>query len=459
VSVNGKHRDWRLTLARATRSLIEPGEVNTSHELSIPLVVVMAACFLPYINLGPLSVSSQVQPWAAILAWLWVGLKVLRTGLRVSAVQWTLLIFALWFMVYVYAGEGFNLEIYFRRSAAFLLSAGIFLAGQYLTPSTLWRALKLTLPLWLAFALLRYVSSSAYFALVTPLVPTVVNSAARGSSSLAPEATDFGFTMVIMVVLCMITRHRLREEGMAAEKWPLVVAIVSALLSQSGTGYFGLALIGVLYAATRPPGRYGAAGRYLAAALVAVPAYLVLGSLTASGVRGVDLLSTSVQTPGELMDTTFSYRVAHNVVGYLGMLDSDLLGYGAGSFVSEAPAVYARHAVGSILSLNSYYGSAVPATLSQSPVSQFAVIMLEFGIIGVIYVVVLFAFAIRSRVPFKAIAVVILALTWLNSFPVAWPPFWVLIGVLMSPYFHAKTFAGRTDDKGALRSDKLSGTG
>lgn len=445
-------------MARATRSLIEPGEVNASRGLSISLAVVMAACFLPYLNVGPFSVPSQVQPWAAILAWLWVGGRALRAGVRISALQWTLLIFALWFMVYVYAGEGFDLQIYFRRSAAFLLSAGIFLAGQYLTPVTLWRALKWTLPIWLAFALLRYVSPSTYFALVTPLVPTVVNSAARGSSSLAPEATDFGFTMVMMVVLCMITRRCLRDQGITAEMWPLVFAVAAALLSQSGTGYFGLALIGVLYVATAPPGHYGKAGRYLAALLIAAAAYVVLGSLTASGVRGVDLLSTSVQTPGELMDTTFSYRVAHNLVGYLGMLDSNLLGYGAGSFVTEAPAVYASHAVGSVLGLNSYYGSSVPATLSQSPVSQFAVIMLEFGVIGVVYVVVLFAFAIRSRVPFKTIAVVILALTWLNSFPVAWPPFWVLIAVMMSPHFRVRTIARDPDRGDVERTDISSAT-
>lgn len=446
-------------MTRSTRSLLEAEEGDDALQLSVPLAVVMAACLLPYINLGPLSVPSQVQPWAALLAWIWVGVKVLTKGLRVSPLQWALLIFALWFMFYVYAGEGFDLQVYFRRSAAFLLSAGIFLAGQYLTPATLWRALKLSLPLWLTFAVLWYTIPSLYFAVVTTLVPTVVVSGARGTSSLAPEATDFGFTMVFMVVLCMITRRRLREEGVRAEKWPLVAAIVCALLSQSGTGYIGLTLIGVLYLITRPSGRYGLVGRSLIAALIALPAILLLDSVTSSGIRGVDLLSTAIRSPGELMDTTVSYRVAHNMVGYFGLLDSDLKGYGAGAFVNEAPDVYARHALGRILDLNEYYGAAVPATLSQSPVSQIAVIMLEFGIIGVIYVAVLFTFAIRSKVPYKAIAVSILAVTWLNSFPAGWPPLWVMIGVMMSPHFRAKPVANTTyEDDNVQRADSPSAT-
>lgn len=458
MSGNGKHPRREVDLTRATQSLIEPEAATAARQLSVPLVIVTAACFLPYINLGPLSVPSQVQPWAALVAWLWVGMRAMTTGMRISALQWTLLVFALWFMIYVYAGEGFDLEIYFRRSASFLLSAGIFLAAQYLTPATLWRALKLTLPLWLLFALLRYASPDIYFTLVTPLVPTVVDSTARGTSSLAPEATDFGFTMAFLAVLCMITRRRLQDEGARAEKWPLVIAIASALLSQSGTGYIGLALISVFYLATRPSGRYGPLGRYLSAALVGIPAIVALDLLTSSGIRGVNLLSTAIRSPGDLMDTTVSYRVAHNIVGFLGLLDSNLRGYGAGSFVNEAPTVYARHALGSVLNLNSYYATAVPATLSQSPVSQFAVIILEFGIVGLIYLLILFLFAVRSRVPYKAIAVAILIATWLNSFPAGWPPFWVLIGVMMSPHFRAKGNQGTVDDASVARSDDPSGT-
>ncbi|WP_157890754.1 hypothetical protein [Mycolicibacterium goodii] len=402
------------------------------------LVIVAILCLLPYLNFGPLSAPSQVQPWAALLAWLWVAGKAVTSGLRVTGMQWLLLAFAVWFMLDVYGGEGFDLQTYLRRSAAFLLSAGIFLACQYLTPATLWRALKFSIPLWLAFAVLRYVSEGLYFAIVTPLVPTVVRSAARGTSSLAPEATDFGFTMAFIVVLCMITRRRLKEEGARAQRWPLLAAVAATLLSQSGSGYLALALIGVLYLVTHSSAHYGIAGRVVLTAVVAIPTIVVLDSLTSSGVRGIDLLSTAIRSPMELMDTTVSYRVAHNVVGWFGLLDSDLGGYGAGAFVNEATQVYQRYAVGDLLGLTGYYADAVPLTLSQSPVSQFAVIVFDLGIMGVIYLVMLFAFAIRSQIPYRAIAVAILFVSWFNSFPAGWPLFWVLVGVMMSPHFRTR---------------------
>lgn len=409
-----------------------------SRDVNMPLAAVMALSFLPYLNLGPLSLPSQVQPWAALLAWLWVAVRAARHGLHLTGIQWTLILFAIWFMVYVYAGDGFDLETYFRRSAAFLLSAGIFLAARYLTPATLWRALKVTLPLWLAFAVLRYVSPGTYFDIVTPLVPTVVNSTARGTSSLAPEATDFGFTMAVMLVLCMITRQRLREQGEKAEQWPLWVAIVCALLSQSGTGYFGLALVGLIYFATRSKSKNTSFGRVVLAFTVAVPTVLLIRSLPPTGIRGIDLLITAFRSPGDLMDTTVSYRIAHNYVGYLGMIDSDFQGFGAGSFINEAPTIYSLHSLSSFFNLNEYYGASVLATLSQSPISQFGVIMLEFGIVGVVYIIILFTFALRSQIPYRAIAVALLITTWLNSFPIGWPPFWVLIGVMMSPHFRTQ---------------------
>ena len=419
---------------------------NAALSSSTSLVIVVALCLLPYLNFGPLSAPSQVQPWAALLAWLWVAFKALTSGLRITGMQWLLLAFAVWFMLDVYGGEGFDLQTYFRRSAAFLLSTGIFLACQYLTPAALWRALKLTLPLWLTFAVLRYVSEDAYFSIVTPLVPTVVRSAARGSSSLAPEATDFGFTMAFMLVLCMIARYRLREEGAHVERWPLLVAVVATLLSQSGSGYLALALIGALYLVFKPAARFGAMGRIFATAAIAAPVILVLGSLTSSGVRGIDLLSTAIQSPSELMDTTVSYRVAHNVVGFFGLVDSNLAGYGAGAFVNEATEVYHRYSVRDVLGLSGYYADSVPLTLSQSPVSQFAVIIFDLGVVGLIYLVMLFAFAIRSQIPYRAIAVAMLFVSWFNSFPAGWPPFWVLVGVLMSPHFRLRR---RAPEEGA----------
>jgi hypothetical protein len=414
-----------------------PDGDTEARRVNVSLVVVVVACLLPYFNIGPFSAPSQVQPWPALLAWLWVAPRALRSGLRFSAVQCLLLLFAAYFMIHVYGEEGFDFSTYLRRSGAFLLSAGIFLAGQYLTPATMWRALKVTIPIWLAFGALRYIDSTIYYSVVTPLVPTVVVSDERGTSSLAPEATDFGFTMVFVVVLCMITRRRLTQQGIHAEKWPLVAAVASVLLSLSGTGYLGLAVVGAVYVLAGPAGKFGRIGRSSFGVLMVICTVTIISLLPSQTVRGIELLRLAIQDPIALMDTTTSYRVVHTVVGVFGIADSGFWGYGAGSFGSEAPDVYYRHHLGNIFGIEGYYAERIPVSLGGSPASQFGLILLEFGVVGVLYLTLLFGFAMRSRIPLKAVAIAVLFLAWLGSFPIAWPPFWVVIGIMMSPHFVA----------------------
>lgn len=401
----------------------------------ITLSLVTVLCLLPYLNFGPLSVLSQVQPWAAIAAWLWVLGRTATLGMKVTMLQWALLVFGLWFMLYVYQGQGFDLSVYFRRSAAFLLSAGIFLAMQYIQPRTLWACLKFALPLWFGFAVLRYVAFSAYFAIVTPLVPTVIESDLRGSSSLAPEATDFGFTMVFLLVLCLITRQRLLRQGLRAEWWPLALAIACAALSKSGIGFFGLTLVLVTVLWSRRSGTLGGSARYITFSVIASALLFLLRSLPLTGIRGLDLLSGAVREPLSLLNGTASYRLVHNAVGLLGLIDSHFRGYGAGAFLIEAPKVYVSHHLGTVFHLTGYYAINVPLTLSQSPVAFFAVLLLEYGAVGLAYIAMVFGFAARSRIPYKTTAVVMLAVAWAQSFPAAWPPFWLLLGLMMNPAF------------------------
>jgi hypothetical protein len=370
---------------------------------------------------------------------MWVTVRAVKSDLKISAVQWTLLLFAVFFSLRVYGGVGFDVFVYLRRSTTFLLSAGIFLAVQYATPSTLWRALKITLPLWFAFGALRYINGPLYFDLVAPLVPTVVSSEDRGSSSLSPEATDFGFTMVAMVVLCMVTRRCLLQQGLRAERWPLFAAVASTLISLSGTGYIGLAVVGLIYLATGPAGRFITVGRTFLTVL-AVSCFVIFLKLIPPGtIRGVDLLNTALQNPAELMGTTFSYRVIHLVVGFLGLVDSSFWGYGAGSFTSVAPDIYYDHRLGSVFGLVGHYAQEAPIKLGEAPLAQFALLFLEFGVIGVAYVSIIFGFAFRSRIPFKGVAVALLFMAWLQSFPAGWPLFWVVLGLMMSPNFVARS--------------------
>ncbi len=414
-------------------------------QLNVPLLLITVVGLLPYVQIGPLSAPSQVQPWAALLAWIWVAYRVLKSGLRVSPLQWVVLALSVFFMIYTYGGQGFDFALYLRRTSVYLLGAGTLLASQYLNPVTLWRALKITTPLWLAFGVLRYVSPEIYYTVVKQFVPEVVISANRGTSSLAPEATDFGFTMVFIVVLCLITRHYLAVQGLAAERWPLYFAIISVLLSLSGAGYLGLAVVGAMYALN---------GLRAAFLVIGAAAFLTLLAPFASQLRGVQLLYTAIQSPAALIsDTTVSYRVVHATVGALGMVASNFLGYGAGSFKSEAPMIYYQYDLGNVFGLQGWYAYNVPASLMGGyGSSQIATILLEFGVLGLLYLTLVYGFAVQSRMRFKAIAIAILILAWAGSFTVAWPPFWILLGTMISPYFAPQ----ETQDDDSRHPAKLS---
>ncbi|WP_311210878.1 MULTISPECIES: hypothetical protein [unclassified Aeromicrobium] len=352
-------------------------------------------------------------------------------------------------MLYVYQGEGFDLSVYFRRSAAFLLSVGIMLACQYAQPRTVWRALCTALPLWFGFALLRYAAPSVYFSLVTPFVPTVVVSNERGSSSLAPEATDFGFTMVFLLAIAMVVRARMAREGVSLPRWPLALAVLCAVASLSGTGIFGLALVaGIALATARSrSGRGGRLGRFILLVVVGFAALFVLSTVAETGIRGVDLLAVAVTSPGELLNSTASYRIAHNLVGLFGFFDSNFLGYGAGSFLVEGYQVYLRHDVGGLLGLAGYYAQNVPATLVQSPVSFIAVILLEYGLAGLLFLILVFTIPFRSAMPLATLAGSLMVIAWAQSFPAAWPLFWVMLGIAMSPRFR-QSGTPRKSEKG-----------
>lgn len=403
------------------------------------LAVVTALCFLPYLSFGPISAPSQVQPWAALMAWTYVVVRTIGGGLKVSRVQLALIVFSVWFMVYVYEGQGFEISNYFRKSAAFLLSAGIFLAMQYQSPTRLWRVLKFTMPIWFGFAALRYVDADLYFKLVTAVVPSVVDSVERGSSSLAPEATDFGFNMAFAILFIMIVRRLLKDQGKHPEIWPLYLAIGGAVLSKSGTGFFGMALIFLLnLAISRSRKTTTRVVRYGLFALAAVSAFFVLTSLPDTGVRGLDLASTAARSPGDLINSTASYRIVHNTVGVIGVWDSHFKGFGAGAFEVEGPRIYNRYNLGNVLGLTGWYASNMEETLATSPLAFFPVILLEYGAVGMLYIFVLFRFVARSEIPYRAVAFTLMVVTWAQSFPAAWPPFWVLLGLMMSPHFKSR---------------------
>ena len=101
------------------------------------------------------------------------------------------------------------------------------------------------------------------------------------------------------------------------------------------------------------------------------------------------------------------------------------------------------HDVADAVRLAGRYDGTVPLSLTASPLAFFPVVLLEYGLAGLAYIFVLFRGVGLSRIPYKPLCLTMMFLTWLQSFPAAYPPFWLIVGLAMNPAFQeaAKSMA------------------
>jgi hypothetical protein len=154
-------------------------------------------------------------------------------------------------------------------------------------------------------------------------------------------------------------------------------------------------------------------------------------------IRGLSLLYTALTAPTELLDTTFSYRFVHNAVGICGFWESKGLGFGAGAFVERAPEIYIRYGLNHLSGLGEYYVGSIEVTLGISACGIVPMLLLEYGIFGLGFIALLLfrAGGAESQLRLPLIAMVLMSI--LQSFPPAYPPIWLLLGLVENPEFRA----------------------
>lgn len=407
---------------------------------AFPLVVIVALTLLPYLQFGPIGTPTEVQPWAALAAWAMVPFFLVSGRLQITRFTVIILAFSLLFLSFIPLTDEVDLGQYLRKAVAFLLSVSLMIVARYVTPSLIIGVLKPVTLLWLAFAVLGEINPRLYQDVVTPFVPGALGAYGdRGVTSLAPEATDFGFVMVYFWLLAMLgSASNHSSGGPQAPLWLYGAIFVCILLSRSATGVMGLAILLIVRIATYDTAS-GKSHLSLRTFLIMVsaPAISVLFAqfIPETGVRGIDLLVLSLQSPAELVHTTFSYRIAHNMVGICGMLDSNLLGHGAGTFTVSGIDVYHKYGIGDMLDVQGWYQFNIPHTLQISPLAIFPVIIFEYGVLGAIFLLYVFTNVLNSRIRVRFAVFVLLFLTWAQSFPVSFPLFWFLLGLIQNPFF------------------------
>lgn len=399
--------------------------------------MVWLACVLtlmPYLSPGRL-LPSQVQPWAALLAWAVVIVASLR-GRRVQADMSValMLLFTTMMLVYFPWDVPVDLADLVRKTIGIPLSIGLVILGQNIDRSTLRSAVWVAACAYLFGAILQYVSTSAYLSVVRPFVDVVnIQIGSRGAASFAPEATDLGFTMAFLLLIALLTYSSSDRRSRTAQAVLVVIILTTAALSQSGTGIIASIVVLSLWLVQR----LSRARKGLAIGALAVLAAILVYAVPSDEVtiRGFALLQTSLSDPSALLQTSFAHRIVHNLVAVIAFVSSAGLGFGAASFTVVAPEIYVNYRIPQALDLSSYYSAAVLETLGTNALSVTAQLLTEFGVVGLSLIALLVMRVARSRVRFKLAVGALLIFTWLQSFPAAYPPFWLLIGLVCNEDF------------------------
>lgn len=400
--------------------------------------IVLTFAVFPYITVAALNIPSQVQPWCALFAWF--TLLLLMPGRNVVMYRFYVLafLFALFFMLYVHNMSIVSLDYYLRKSSSFLLSISIIIVSQFFIPRQVIGVIKYASIVWLLFAIFGLIYPDLYLDFVRMIVPTALGAyGERGLTSLAPEATDFGFTMACLFVLYLLSDKSLTSTDTKAPLWVYIVLVINILLSSSASGLFALIIIGVsyVYDELRKFEVIKKISIYILLIISLSALYILVMLIEDSDYRGLNMLILAITSPADLVDTTVSYRLAHNMVGFYGFIDSNLLGYGAGSFISMGADIYDKYGIDNILGVDGWYAANIPTTLENSPQAFFPVMIFEYGLIGLIYIFYIFSRPIKRNINLRWVVFAIMVLTWIQSFPGAYPLFWVFVGLTFNLHY------------------------
>ena len=402
--------------------------------------LILLTAFLPYCSLV-LRLPGDVQPWAALLSWIYWLMLTESQGWKAKLGTWDVVLFCfcLFFLIYVYTGGEIELVTYLRKTVVFLLSIAILWSARYFRIAPMRSALTFASCAYLVFAVLQYVSTSAYVALgglFTKLKNIYIGE--RGAASLAPEATDFGLTMVYVFLFALILKARdpvrTRFLGINVYSAIMCIALICIVLSRSGTGFIGVTVVaGLAYMSQLHRKRY-------AIGAIGVICTLIVGVLSLpqsviTNIRGLQLLFSVFSGFEFLFATSFAHRSIHNIVALISLFETYGLGHGAGSFTIVGPEIYDRYGLASQFGMSPWHQEATRVTLSSGALAVTALLITEFGVVGIAFITVMFSIVWNSRLPYRASILALMAMTWLQSFPAAYPMFWILVGLARNPNF------------------------
>ena len=378
-------------------------------------------CFLPYLFFF-IKTPGQVQAWAHVLAGLTLILN-FKGVVSFRRKELPLIFGGILFFLLPYSFNTYVYSVIVQKASGFLLGLFVFYMAKTIEFKSCGPLLFVASILYFLVGLVQIFSTSLYLTLGEIFFSTrhaVIGD--RGVSSIAPEATDLGFTVAFLLFVSFLW---LREYG--SNRFVLFAAFgffILLFMSASAAGFFVLvATFAPLILSARLP---------LGVRVIGVASTLIV-VFTVDGIRGIDLLQSLVFDPTALLNTSLAHRLGHNYVAFAALFETGGLGYGGGAFVHEAPRLFDYLGVGMLLNFNGHYQSAVGDTLGNHALSMTSLLIFEYGLIGLAYILSAAYLIVSSKSPYNVSVLVLFLCTWGQSFPSAYPLLWLVMGLLYNP--------------------------
>lgn len=383
---------------------------------------------LPYVS--PFPLPSDIQPFAGLFSAIIVLILFYYDKIRFDTFDLSLLFFAVFYLInFNYYSSPDNLGIVFRKHINILYAVPIYLTSKNCYNLYDKKVLFLVIKILSISALLQiFFGEFFYDHFGIYFNQRVAELGVRGVTGLMPEPTDFGFTLCY-ILLILVLFYSTDKIDLSELRLYAFVVIVLLLLTFAGAAYITAFFFLLMYL-------YGIykKKKYFTLVLVLIVVYFLWYVFYEFGIRGYALLIMFISDPMQLIATTsFSYRFVHNIVAVYVFVDSYGAWHGVGAFKDVAFDVYDKYRVFDYLTISDYYRYAVEKSLYNEHIkSSFAQILVESGVVGVAFFVYLYKKIYRYGGEYRKFIFLLISFTLLQSFPLAYPYLWLLVGIVNS---------------------------
>ena len=377
--------------------------------------------FVPTVS--PLPISTDVQPIFSILGWLVI---ILKKGIKINFFELLFLGVAFLYLG-LFSFQDVSAFDLMRKHVSLIMVFPVLLILRQCSIKDLNFSLGLSINFLLACSIFQFVFPSLHSTIIGPFYNRKeIEIGVRGWSGVMPEPTDLGFTSVCLIVICFLLY---RTNGLTKTAYYIYVAKLLIILigTISGSGVIALTVVILTGFFSRINSINGFIMIFvLCAALYFLPS-------VQTEIRSINLLVGLYTNFWTIAETTsFFYRILDNLIAWHWLIDSFGKPAGVGGMVTVMPYIIQEYNYSTIFPFRADYLGYLVSTPNISIKNVGAQLIIEAGILGLIFLIAASIYQWISKRPIDVVAVVFVCflLYIFQSFPMIYPLSWASIAML-----------------------------